>query len=71
MEDKWPTDFPGANWLGDEEDRAVVRVDVIPGCCKDATSEEIREHSHVVTSGRCVGVPEIEEAGERFGHNKQ
>lgn len=26
MEEKWPTDFPGANWLGDEEDRAVLDV---------------------------------------------
>ena len=38
----------------------------VPGYCKSATLDEIREHSHVLTPGRYVGAPESEEDDEPF-----
>lgn len=38
----------------------------IPGYCKAATLDDIREHSHVLTPGRYVGAPEAEEDAEPF-----
>ena len=38
----------------------------VPGFCKGATLEEIREHGHVLTPGRYVGAPETEEDDEPF-----
>ncbi|MGH3115134.1 MAG: N-6 DNA methylase, partial [Gaiellaceae bacterium] len=35
----------------------------VPGFCKGATLEEIREHGHVLTPGRYVGAPPEEEDG--------
>ncbi len=36
------------------------------GFCKSATQEEIREHDHVLTPGRCVGVVASENDSEIF-----
>src|SRR5258708_21630858 len=45
-------------WRGEAE--AGVYEDV-PGFCKLATLEEIREHGHVLTPGRYVGVADVED----------
>lgn len=38
----------------------------IPGFCKSATLDEVRQHGHVLTPGRYVGAAEEEEDGEPF-----
>ena len=38
----------------------------MPGFCKSATLEEIREHGHVLTPGRYVGAEAQEDDGEPF-----
>ena len=38
----------------------------IPGFCKSATTDEIAQHSYVLTPGRYVGAKEIEDEGEPF-----
>lgn len=38
----------------------------IPGFCKSATIDEIREHGHVLTPGRYVGAEEVEDDDEPF-----
>lgn len=38
----------------------------MPGFCKAATLEEVREHGHVLTPGRYVGVEQVEDDGEPF-----
>ncbi len=38
----------------------------VPGFCKSATLEEIREHGHVLTPGRYVGAGEVEDDDEPF-----
>ena len=38
----------------------------IPGFCKSTTLEEIRNHGHVLTPGRYVGIPPEEEDEEPF-----
>jgi type I restriction enzyme M protein len=38
----------------------------IPGFCKAATIDEIRQHGYVLTPGRYVGVEEAEDDGEPF-----
>ncbi|TSE28593.1 Type I restriction enzyme protein [Tepidimonas thermarum] len=38
----------------------------IPGFCKSATLDEIRQHSHVLTPGRYVGAAQQEDSGEPF-----
>lgn len=38
----------------------------MPGFCKSATLEEIRQHGHVLTPGRYVGAEDVEDDGEPF-----
>jgi type I restriction enzyme M protein len=38
----------------------------VPGFCKSATTEEIKEHGYVLTSGRYVGAAAIEDDGVSF-----
>ncbi|MEX2430999.1 MAG: N-6 DNA methylase, partial [Dehalococcoidia bacterium] len=38
----------------------------IPGFCKSATLDEIRNHGHVLTPGRYVGAANVEDDGEPF-----
>jgi type I restriction enzyme M protein len=53
-------------WRGEEE--AGEYVDV-PGFCKSAALEEVREHSHVLTPGRYVGAEAQEADDESFDEN--
>ena len=50
-------------WRGEEG--AGDYADV-PGFCKSATLEEVRQHGHVLTPGRYVGAAAPEEDGEPF-----
>jgi type I restriction enzyme M protein len=38
----------------------------VPGFCKSTSSEEIREHDHVLTPSRYVGAEAEEDDGEPF-----
>jgi len=38
----------------------------VPGFCKAATLDEIRQHNHILTPGRYVGMAEAEDDGEPF-----
>jgi type I restriction enzyme M protein len=38
----------------------------VPGFCKSAKLDEIREHGYVLTPGRYVGAEEVEDDGEPF-----
>ncbi len=42
-----------------------------PGFCKSAKIEEIREHGHILTPGRYVGIEDIEEINEPFEDKMQ
>jgi len=50
-------------WRGDPD---AGEYQDIPGFCKSATLEEIRQHGHVLTPGRYVGASEQEEDDEPF-----
>ena len=50
-------------WRGEED--AGEYTDV-PGFCKNATLEEVRKHSHVLTPGRYVGAEPQADDGEPF-----
>ena len=38
----------------------------MPGFCKAATLDDIRQHNHILTPGRYVGAAEVEEDDEPF-----
>jgi len=50
-------------WRGEKD--AGEYADV-PGFCKSATLEDIRQHGHVLTPGRYVGAADVEDDGEPF-----
>jgi type I restriction enzyme M protein len=50
-------------WRGD---RGGAYED-LAGFCKNATTEEIRAHQHVLNPGRYVGTEDVEDDGEPFG----
>jgi type I restriction enzyme M protein len=51
-------------WRGDEKCQA--EYEDVPGFCKSATLEEIRQHNHILTPGRYVGAAELKDDGEPF-----
>jgi len=51
-------------WRGDED--CEGSYEDISGFCKSATLDEIKEHNHVLTPGRYVGVEKVEDDGEPF-----
>jgi type I restriction enzyme M protein len=51
------------SWRGDKD---AGKYKDIPGFCKSAKLDEIRNHSHILTPGRYVGVEEIEADDEPF-----
>jgi len=48
------------------EERQLPPYQDVPGFCKSATLEEIRQHGHILTPGRYVGAVEVEDDGEPF-----
>jgi len=51
-------------WRGDQD--CQREYEDVPGFCKAATLDDIRQHNHILTSGRYVGMAEIEEDDEPF-----
>lgn len=51
-------------WRGDKG--VEKKYEDIPGFCKLAGLEEIRQHGHILTPGRYVGAAEVEDDGEPF-----
>lgn len=55
------------NWRGEEiPGEELQEYEDIPGFCKSATENEIKEHGYVLTPGRYVGAEELEEDDEPF-----
>jgi type I restriction enzyme M protein len=52
------------SWRGDKDCKATYEDEA--GFCKCATLEEIRGNGHILTPGRYVGSPEVEDDGEPF-----
>ena len=49
-------------WRGTPSARAAdLKYEDIPGFCFSATTEQIRQHSHILTPGRYVGATEVDE----------
>jgi type I restriction enzyme M protein len=55
-------------WCGDPD---AGQYQDVPGFCKSATLEEIRQHGYVLTPGRYLGTPEQEEDDEAFEGRKE
>ncbi len=51
------------SWRGEPE---AGNYEDVPGFCKAATLEKIREHNHVLTPGRYVGTAAAKDEGEPF-----
>jgi type I restriction enzyme M protein len=51
-------------WRGDQD--CQQEYEDVPGFCKAATLDEIRQHNHILTPGRYVGAAEVEEDDEPF-----
>jgi len=54
------------NWRSEADSQANEHYEDEKGFCKSATIEEIRKHSHVLTPGRYVGIPDEEDDGIPF-----
>ena len=50
-------------WRGD---KVAGDYKDIPGFCKSATLDDIRQHNYILTPGRYVGAAEVEDDGEPF-----
>jgi type I restriction enzyme M protein len=51
-------------WRGDKD--CKQQYEDIPGFCKSATLDDIRQHGHILTPGRYVGAADVEDDGEPF-----
>lgn len=51
-------------WRGDKD--CKIKYEDVPGFCKSATLDDIRQHGHILTPGRYVGAAEVEDDGEPF-----
>ena len=64
----------GATPRGCPPDRAgtgACPYEDIPGFCKSATTDDIRQHNYVLTPGRYVGAADVEDDGELFEDKMQ
>ncbi|NPV54721.1 MAG: SAM-dependent DNA methyltransferase [Firmicutes bacterium] len=52
------------SWRGDKDYKKSYED--VPGFCKSANLEEIREHNYILTPGRYVGAEPVEDDGEPF-----
>jgi len=50
-------------WRGD---KTAGDYKDVPGFCRSATLEDIRQHNHILTPGRYVGMAKVEDDGELF-----
>ncbi|MEA3557705.1 MAG: type I restriction-modification system subunit M N-terminal domain-containing protein [Candidatus Thermoplasmatota archaeon] len=52
------------SWRGDKDVEIEFKDE--PGFCKSAPLELVRKHEHILTPGRYVGAPPVEDDGEPF-----